>query len=465
MTFSDSIHIEAENMAAALIHVNKARNELKPVDLETLDTPEPPKYASKTEEILARYPEPAQETEAEREYRHRQIEYERGPSFEKNKALAKSINALANQNFTNRVLAAACDFTEMAEKHPRSGFIGSFGDLIKEELESDPSKPSKRLASFTTTYFWKEANWARIAAAVRPDTSRDELMEFFTLPLNSEPDKKVIDRLPERIIGRIIFATSSNENKAINFNFRQEKPYIPLEECDKLEKSVTEFSQQNFTNRLLASTIYFKAISNPFNTIRSVREFMPAIHQELKENPDKPSPTLATIALESPLRNEDIKLFKESVTPKTTKAELAEFFGTREKWSTGLRMIDYLNHHVVMGMTQHLPEKDRLDLWFMKPEMIYDFNASESLRAFSPDARRKILDTVQDPVQKGRILENMDNRLIGLHVSIGLMGGGNVDPNTLDICGNFATVRRRRICSHADNRHYFAAHERFRSAY
>ena len=130
-------------------------------------------------------------------------------------------------------------------------------------------------------------------------------------------------------------------------------------------------------------------------------------------------------------------------------------------------MIDYLNAHVVMGMARFLPEQDKLELWSLKPEIINGFNAVETLADFSPESQKKILDTIEDPNKRKRLKDEIGNKMIGgVHVSLGPMGiGGCVDPKSIDITGNFGIVRRRRICSHADNRLFFAAHENFRSAY
>ncbi|MBR6412105.1 MAG: hypothetical protein IKS41_02960 [Alphaproteobacteria bacterium] len=468
MVFSDKIHMEAENMAESLIHFNEMRKKAKEIDLESLDKPAPQNsgHISKTEAVLARYPEPAQETDSEREYRNQQIEYEQGPFFEANKALAKSINALSKYNFTNTVLAAACNFTEMAEKHPRSGFIREFGPLIEEELQAAHTQPSLRLAAFTTSYFWKEANWAHLISAVPPTTTKGELVEFFAQPLYSDPGKRVIDVLPDRITMGIIRATGKKENESIPLDFKKERPFISINEGVRLVTSITELSKQNFTNRILTSTSYFGLVLvNPFNTVRTISDFGRGLYQELKENPDKPSQKLVTLMTEKRLEDEDIKALTTAVTPKTTKEELSEFFKARERWTTGLRMIDYLNHHIVMEMGRFLPEQDKLDLWSIKPEMVYDFNVGGSLRKFSPESQKKILDTVPDSDRRKEIEENMKHKLMGLHISVGLMGGGNVDTDTLDIYGKFPTIRKRRICSHADNRKFFSEHEHFRSAY
>ena len=216
-------------------------------------------------------------------------------------------------------MAAACDFTEMAAHHQRACFIGTFGPLIEEELKADPTKPSKRLASFATTYFWDEANLARLVSAVRPETTRAELLEFFKLPLNSELNKKVIDCLPDRITGGIVYATKDPENKKIKFDFRQNLPYVSLDESEKLETSIQILSKKNFTNNLLTSTTYFRNIMNPFNVIRSIRDFGPAIRQELESHPDKPSPTLVTIVTERSFGLKDIEFMQNRVTPETTK--------------------------------------------------------------------------------------------------------------------------------------------------
>ena len=154
------------------------------------------------------------------------------------------------------------------------------------------------------------------------------------------------------------------------------------------------------------------------------------------------------------------------MTPETTKEELSEFLTVRENWSTELRMIDYLNARTVTEMARHLPDEDKLGLWLLKPELIEGFNAVSSLDKFSEASQKKILDTVKDPVQRTKLEQEKDNKLIGgVHVSIGLMGGGNVDPDSIDITGNFGVVRRRRICSHEDNRRFFPTQERFRSCY
>jgi len=467
--------IDAENISRCILTTETLRSQgvLKPIDAEEYDIP-PAKTektpviegTSRADQVRMRYLKPAQETEAERESRYQQIYYEQGDSFLSNQALAKSINTLAEQNFTNRVMAAACDFKEMADHHQRSVFIRNFGGLIEEELKADPTKPSKRLASFATTYFWDEANWARLVSAVRPETTRAELIEFFALPLNSEPNKKVIDCLTDSVTGQIVYATKDPENKKIKFDFRTNLPYVSLEGSDKLEKSILELSKQNFTNNLLASTSYFSNVLNPFNVIRSVKEFGPAIKKEMEENPQKPSPTLVTVLTERAFELRDIQFMKDKITPKTTKEELTEFLTARENWSTGLRMIDYLNHRTVMEMTRHLPEKDRLDIWFLKPELIHGFNAASSLGKLSPESQKEILNSIKDPAQRKRVQDEIGNELVGgVHVSIGLMGGGNVDPDSIDISGNFGVVRKRRICSHEDNRRFFPTQEHFRSAY
>ena len=461
MPHTEKFDIEAENVAAFITQIEKisSRTEVKS---ETLDTPE----STSTKSAYLKYPEPAQETEEEYIYRSKQAEYEQSKAYLSNRKLAKSINSLASQNFTNGVLAAACNFTEMADHYPRATFIANFGTLIEEELQTNPKQPSKRLASFATSYFWKEANWSHLISAVRPETTRSELLEFFTLPLNSDPGKKIVDCIPPRIIGQIVHATKDAENKTIKFDFRKEDPYLSLQEGEKLTASITDLAKQNFTNRLLTTTSYFGIISNPFNTIRSIGEFIPAIHHEMETNPDKPSPTLVTVMTESHFDDKDIKHLIGGVTPKTTKQELSEFLKVREKWSTGLRMIDYLNHHVVMEMARYLPEEDKLDIWSLKPEMITEFYAGSSLRKLSVRGREKLLSTIKDPLQKMDIHDAMDNPIIGgIHVSVGLMGGGNIDPNILDITGKFSTIRKRRICSHEDNRRFFPTHEHFRSSY
>ena len=467
--------IDAENISQCILTTETLRSQgvLKPIDAGEYDIP-PAKTekapviegTSRADQVRMRYLKPAQETEAERESRYQQIYYEQSDSFLSNQALAKSINTLAEQNFTNRVMAAACDFKEMADHHQRSVFIRNFGGLIEEELKADPTKPSKRLASFATTYFWDEANLARLVSAVRPETTRSELMEFFTLSLNSEPNKKVIDCLPDAVTGEIVYATKDPENKKIKFDFRTNLPYISLKESDKLEHSIQELSKKNFTNNLLASTTYFRDVINPFNVIRSVKEFGPAIQKELEANPDKPSPTLVTVVTERAFDLKDLKFIKEKVTPQTTKAELTEFLTARENWSTGLRMIDYLNHRTVMEMTHHLPEKDRLDIWFLKPELINGFHAAGSLKNLSAKSQTAILNSIKNPDQRKRVQDEIGNELIGgIHVSIGMMSGGNVDPDSIDISGNFGVVRKRRICSHEDNRRFFPTQEHFRSAY
>ena len=270
--------IDAENISRCILITETLHSQgaLKPVDLDKMDEvplskTERIEGTSRADQVRNRYLKPAQETDAERESRYQQIYYEQGDSFLINQALAKSINTLAEQNFTNKVMAAACNFTEMADHHQRSVFIRNFGGLIEEELKANPTKPSQRLASFATTYFWDEANLARLVSAVRPETTRDELIEFFTLPLNSEPNKKVVDCLPDRITGGIVYATKAPENKAIKFDFRANFPYISLDEGDKLEKEIQELSQKNFTNSLLASTTYFRDIMNPIFSIICMR--------------------------------------------------------------------------------------------------------------------------------------------------------------------------------------------------
>ena len=105
MTFSDRALIEAGNIAATLIRSDRMRHKMKEIDLKTLDAPSPisDDHISRDQQVSKRYPEPAQETDSERTYRYQQIEYERGPAFENNKALANSINTWSGYNFTNKV--------------------------------------------------------------------------------------------------------------------------------------------------------------------------------------------------------------------------------------------------------------------------------------------------------------------------------------------------------------------------
>ena len=193
--------------------------------LEDIDSKPTNTVIEKLPDACIRHLQPAQETEEERQYRYQQIDYERNGSYTKNKKLATSINSLAEQNFTNRILVAACNFTEMAENHPRSIFIQTFGELIEEELKENPTRPSQRLASFATTYFWEEANKYHMIQAIPAGTTRNELVEFFNLPLNSEPDKKIVDCLHPQTIWKILEATADDNNKKIKFNTKKDKHF------------------------------------------------------------------------------------------------------------------------------------------------------------------------------------------------------------------------------------------------
>jgi len=476
MAFREIEKITSENLASAivktdlLIKSSEKKKYLRPSDIgeEEVDmgqkTPQPPIVIS-MQHICGLHPTPAQETPEEYTWRLKQIEYERNGSYAENMVLAKSINTLAEKNFTNKLLVAACDFSEMAEHHTRSVFIRNFGPLIEEELKADPTKPSKRLASFATTYFWKEANMQRMALAVPPETSREELLEFFKLPLNSEFDKKIIDCLPDWTTGEILDATKDPENKTIKFDFRKNFPSVSLDESGKLEKSITELAKQNFTNRLLTSTIYFRDIMNPCNSLRAIKEFAPTVQAELQANPDKPSATLVGLITENGLTGDDIQTFLKGVTPKTTKKELSEFFTTRENWSTGLRMIDYLNHHVVVEMTRFLPDEDKLDIWFLRPELTNGIHVENSIKKLSPASQKKIFDTIEDPVRKKALQEDIKSELIGFRITAGFYDTYLANPYLLDIPAQFSGIRRRRICSHEDNRAFFATDKNYRSSF
>ena len=476
MSLTEIEKIESENLASAIVATDfltkssEKEKYLKPCDIagEEVDmghkTPQSPTVIS-MQHICGPHPTLAQETPEEYTWRLKQVQYERNGSYAKNMVLAKSINTLAEKNFTNRLLVAACNFSEMAENYTRSVFIRNFGPLIEEELKADPTQPSKRLASFATTYFWKEGNMQRMALAVPPDVSRDELLEFFKLPLNSEPDKKIIDCLPNWTTGEILDATKNPENKTIKFDFRRNFPSVSLDESEKLEKSITELARQNFTNRLLTSTIYFRDVINPFNSIRVIKEFGPTVLEELQLNSDKPSATLASLITEKGLTGEDVQTFLKGVTPETTKKELSEFFTTRENWSTNLRMIDYLNHHVVMEMTRFLPNEDRLDIWFLRPELANGIHVENSLKKLSSESQKKILDTVKDPVRKKALQEGVKSELVGFHITAGFHDVYRANPYLLDIPAQFSAIRQRRICSHEDNRAFFTANKNYRSSF
>ena len=233
----------------------------------------------------------------------------------------------------------------------------------------------------------------------------------------------------------------------------------------KLATRIESVAAKNFTNRCLVATLHLQEMAESKKEARQyVEPYGPLILRELTRNPQKPSGRLATLATTGYFSNQEVASLIEMATPETTKAELKEFFETRENWSTGLRMIDYINHHVVLGMTRHLPEKDRLDLWHIKPELIDGTDVGISLAQLSPSAQKVLLNEIENPNIRAHVRETIKNPPRFIHFST-MFGGGNLDPKTIEIPANFVDIRERRICSHEDNRRFFPAQEHFRSSY
>ena len=233
----------------------------------------------------------------------------------------------------------------------------------------------------------------------------------------------------------------------------------------KLATRIETVANENFTNRCLTATLHLQEIAESKKQARQyIEPYAPLILRELTRSPQKPSGRLATLATTGYFSDEEVKSLIDMAKPETTKAELKEFFTTRENWSTGLRMIDYLNHYVVLEMTRHLPEQDRLDLWHIKPELIHGTMIGLSVGQLSPNAQKTLLNEIENPTERAYVQKRMDDRPLSIHFST-MFGGGYLNPKTIEIPSNFTDIEKRRICSHEDNRRFFRAQEHFRSSY
>ena len=262
--------------------------------------------------------------------------------------------------------------------------------------------------------------------------------------------------------------TASSKSYEEQMQLLEQKSYLKSDAFCKNKKLATQIenvASRNFTNRCLVATLHLQEIAESKKEARRyIEPYGPLILRELTRNPKKPSGRLATLATTGYFSDEEVKSLIDMAKPETSKAELEEFFTTRENWSTGLRMIDYLNHYVVLEMTRHLPEQDRLDIWHIKPELIHGTMVGLSVGQLSPNAQKTLLNEIKDPSERDYIQQRMNDRPLAIHFST-MYGGGYLNPRTIEIPSNFTDIEKRRICSHADNRRYFPTQEHFRSAY
>lgn len=199
------------------------------------------------------------------------------------------------------------------------------------------------------------------------------------------------------------------------------------QEIKEKAKQLTAMSQHNFSNRVLSETCHFEDLAKNPNHWHFITDNYDGIMAELKKNPHKASPALATLATSGCFKSSEfLDIVKEA--NKASSAELKEFFELREQHAGGgLRMIDYLSFPLVVRMTKNIPSAERIDLIMTKPELLSDkIYMYPALMELTSDERTVLMEKAT-PEQKEH-LENViakaDNPLEIVHYTARDLSGG-----------------------------------------
>lgn len=170
-------------------------------------------------------------------------------------------------------------------------------------------------------------------------------------------------------------------------------------------RRLVEWTQFNFSNRVLGKVCHFDDLRNNPKYEKHINENYDQIISELRENPYRPSPILATLATSECFSASEF-LTIAKMSENASAKELKEFCELREQHAGGeLRMIDYLCFPMIVKMTKHLPITDKINLIMTKPELLSDkIYINQSLKELMP-TERFILMNRATPEQRGH-LEN-----------------------------------------------------------
>lgn len=207
-----------------------------------------------------------------------------------------------------------------------------------------------------------------------------------------------------------------------------------------IEKNLLHWAQFNFSNRIFAKICHFGESTKDSRYEKHIEKNYNKIIAELKNNPYKASPVLATLATSECFSATDF-LTISKMSKDASASELKEFCELREQHpGSELRMIDYLCFPMIVKMTKYLPITDKINLIMTKPELLSDkIYMHQSLKELMPGERSTIMDQAT-PEQK----EHLENELKKEDTTSEI-----VHYNTSDIPNGYIWL----VCIEAQNRY------------